>query len=150
MLKRKKKAQSILEYAILMGIIIAVIIAIQVYVKRAVQGRLKSSADAIGDQFTTAQDHSVQTIRQTRRIDNTLTGTLTVNEWSESQIANHTAGAWYTTNLGNYTKLGSDYTGAELSSTDYVNGAVEGTQELGDHGTFDSGQLSNMSIFDDD
>ena len=47
-----KKAQSTLEYAILIIVIIAALISIQVYIKRGVQGRLKSSADDIGDQFS--------------------------------------------------------------------------------------------------
>ena len=47
-----KKAQSTLEYAILIIVIIAALISIQVYIKRGIQGRLKSSADDIGDQFS--------------------------------------------------------------------------------------------------
>jgi Flp pilus assembly pilin Flp len=48
----KKRAQSTLEYAVLMVVIIGALIAIQVYLKRGVQGKLKSSADDIGDQFS--------------------------------------------------------------------------------------------------
>jgi len=48
----KIKAQSTVEYAILIIIIIGALLSIQVYIKRGVQGRLKSAADDIGDQFS--------------------------------------------------------------------------------------------------
>ena len=49
---RKKKAQSTLEYAVLIIIVIGALLSIQVYIKRGVQGRLKSATDDIGDQFS--------------------------------------------------------------------------------------------------
>jgi uncharacterized protein (UPF0333 family) len=52
MLKTKRRAQSVLEYAILMVIVIAALISIQTYIKRGLQGRLTSAADDIGDQVS--------------------------------------------------------------------------------------------------
>ena len=49
---RKRKAQSTVEYAILIIIIIGALLSIQVYIKRGVQGRLKTAADDIGEQFS--------------------------------------------------------------------------------------------------
>ena len=49
---KKAKGQSTMEYAILIIIIIGALISIQVYIKRGVQGRLKSAADDIGEQFS--------------------------------------------------------------------------------------------------
>jgi uncharacterized protein (UPF0333 family) len=51
---RNLKGQSTLEYAILIIIIIAALITLQSYIKRGVQGRLASSADSVGDQFSTS------------------------------------------------------------------------------------------------
>ena len=51
---RNLKGQSTLEYAILIIIIIAALITLQAYIKRGVQGRLQSSTDTVGDQFSTA------------------------------------------------------------------------------------------------
>lgn len=51
-LLRKMKGQSTLEYAVLIIIVIGALLSIQVYIKRGVQGRLKSSADDIGDQYS--------------------------------------------------------------------------------------------------
>ena len=50
--KKRQKGQSTLEYAILIIIIIGALLSIQVYIKRGVQGRLKSATDDIGDQFS--------------------------------------------------------------------------------------------------
>jgi Flp pilus assembly pilin Flp len=50
--KRRQKGQSTLEYAVLIIIIIGALLSIQVYIKRGLQGRFKSAADDIGDQFS--------------------------------------------------------------------------------------------------
>ncbi len=60
---RRKKGQSTLEYAILIVIIIAALLSIQVYIKRGVQGRFKSAADDIGDQFSPG--NTVETVTTT-------------------------------------------------------------------------------------
>jgi Flp pilus assembly pilin Flp len=55
MLIRKRKkilAQSTLEYAVLIMLVTIALLATQIYIKRGIQGRLKSSADEIGDQFS--------------------------------------------------------------------------------------------------
>jgi len=57
----KRKAQSTLEYAVLIMIIIGALVSIQTYIKRGVQGRLKSSADDVGDQFSPGNTNSVKT-----------------------------------------------------------------------------------------
>ena len=48
----KTQGQSTLEYAILMVIIIAALLTMQTYVKRSIQGRLKSATDDIGEQYS--------------------------------------------------------------------------------------------------
>lgn len=47
-----KRGQTTLEYAILIGVIVAGLIAMQVYLKRGFQGKLKESADSMGSQFS--------------------------------------------------------------------------------------------------
>jgi len=42
---RNKKGQSTAEYAILIGLVVAALIAIQTYVKRGLQGRFKTEVD---------------------------------------------------------------------------------------------------------
>ena len=49
---RKIKGQSSVEYAVLIIVIIGALLAIQVYIKRGIKGRLKSATDDIGDQYS--------------------------------------------------------------------------------------------------
>jgi len=49
---RKRKAQSTLEYAVLIIIVIGALLSIQNYIKRGVQGRLRQASDDIGDQYS--------------------------------------------------------------------------------------------------
>ena len=52
MLIRLRKAQTTLEYAVLIAVVAGGLIAMQVYVKRAFQGSIQSSADDMGEQFS--------------------------------------------------------------------------------------------------
>lgn len=47
-----KRGQSTLEYAVLIVVIIAALVAMQVYLKRDIQGRMRESSDQIGEQFS--------------------------------------------------------------------------------------------------
>lgn len=57
----QKRGQSTLEYAVLTVIIIGALLSIQFYIKRGVQGRLKSAADDIGDQYSVGNTNVVKT-----------------------------------------------------------------------------------------
>ena len=48
----KRKGQSTAEYAILIGIVVAVVVAMQTYVKRGIQGRVHDASNKFYDQFT--------------------------------------------------------------------------------------------------
>jgi uncharacterized protein (UPF0333 family) len=63
----QKRGQSTLEYAVLIVVIIGALLTIQVYIKRGVQGRLKSAADDIGDQYS---DGNTNEIKTTVRVSN--------------------------------------------------------------------------------
>jgi hypothetical protein len=45
MLRRLRKGQSTAEYAIVIGLVIAAAVAMQVYVKRSIQGKMKDATD---------------------------------------------------------------------------------------------------------
>lgn len=62
---RKIKGQSTLEYAVLIIIVIGALLSIQVYIKRGIQGRLKSATDDIGDQFSPGNTN-VRTVSRTQ------------------------------------------------------------------------------------
>ena len=55
-----KKAQSTLEYAILIAVVVGALIGMQTYVKRGLQGRLKAATDDVGSQF----EPTVSTVSQ--------------------------------------------------------------------------------------
>lgn len=55
MLLRLRKGQNTLEYALLIAAVVAGVIAMQYYVKRGFQGKVKDSSDQIGEQFHPGQ-----------------------------------------------------------------------------------------------
>jgi hypothetical protein len=58
-LLRSKKAQSVAEYVIVLGLVVGAVVAMQTYVKRGLQGRIKDVVDKTDDAgtgvFQTAQ-----------------------------------------------------------------------------------------------
>jgi len=79
----RNKAQTTLEYAILIGVIVAGLIAMQVYLKRGYQGKLRESADNMGQQFSPGYTTNKYTVinksKSTEELKNRET-TSTINE----------------------------------------------------------------------
>ena len=69
----RKSAQSTLEYAILIGVITAALIAMQVYIKRGYEGKLKEGADSMGWQFDPTGATINSTINTTSHTNEDLT-----------------------------------------------------------------------------
>lgn len=56
------RAQSTLEYAVVVACVVAAILAMQIYIKRGTQGRLRQASDEIGEQYSpTATTSSITT-----------------------------------------------------------------------------------------
>ncbi len=51
MLHQREKAQSTVEYAIIIAVVISALLAMQFWMRRGVMGKLRDSSDQIGDQF---------------------------------------------------------------------------------------------------
>jgi uncharacterized protein (UPF0333 family) len=89
----KKRGQSTLEYAVIIAVIVGALIAMQVYVKRGIQGRLRTAADDIGESFspghTTINTTTTTTSNSTERTrpGNNST-TTTDSKQSQSRISN--------------------------------------------------------------
>jgi Flp pilus assembly pilin Flp len=49
--KGKTKGQSIIEYALVIGVVVAALVGTQAYIKRGLQGRLRDAADTLGQQY---------------------------------------------------------------------------------------------------
>ena len=48
----RQRGQSTVEYAIVITVIIAALLAMQIYIKRGAMGKLKDATDQIGEQFS--------------------------------------------------------------------------------------------------
>jgi uncharacterized protein (UPF0333 family) len=76
-----KRGQSTLEYAVLIVVIIGALLAMQVYVKRGVQGKLRESTDSIGDQFSpgyTTYNKTTHSYSATNEEQNATQSTTTI------------------------------------------------------------------------
>jgi len=88
----QKRGQSTLEYAVLIVVIIGALLTIQVYIKRGVQGRLKSAADDIGDQYSDGNTNAVKT---TIRMSNTEETFSAGNSASKIVVPESTNTCWW-------------------------------------------------------
>lgn len=71
-----EKGQTVLETAILFVILVFAFIAMQVYLKRGIQGRLRSGADSIGEQYdpnATTSDFTMNHISNVTTTTSTVT-----------------------------------------------------------------------------
>lgn len=94
---RRIKGQSTLEYAMIIAVVVGALLAIQIYMKRGLQGRLRESSDQIGEQF----DAENTTINRTTTHVGTTTQTVTPSGVTTS-----------TTTGEKRTESGSDVVGA--------------------------------------
>lgn len=85
MLRRKLRGQSTLEYVILVGFIVAALIAMGVYMKRGFQGRLKESTDQVGQQYSAGQTTSDYTTRTNVSQTETVNAGVTTTDITQNQ-----------------------------------------------------------------
>jgi hypothetical protein len=77
MLKRIK-GQSILEYAMIIAVVVGALIAMQIYMKRGMEGRIRQASDEIGKQFEAEATKVVSTqTRKGKTVETTLKGQTT-------------------------------------------------------------------------
>lgn len=71
-LKKAQKAQSILEYVILICVILSALLIMQFYLKRSYQGRLKQESDTLGQQYSPGHTASlIETVTATYSVSYT-------------------------------------------------------------------------------
>lgn len=69
MRKLSRRGQSTLEYAILILIVIVALLAMQTYLKRGIQGRMRESSDNIGEAYSpsyTVSEFTRTSVSETR------------------------------------------------------------------------------------
>ncbi len=81
----KRRAQSTLEYALVIAVVVGALVAMQVYVKRGVQGRLKSAADDIGEQYSPGNTTGTVTVSTITSTTESLDSGVTSTESSTTQ-----------------------------------------------------------------
>ncbi len=62
---RKLKGQSTLEYAMIIAVVVGAILAMQIYLRRGVQGKLRESVDSVGAQYSAGNTTSTVAVEQT-------------------------------------------------------------------------------------
>ena len=80
MFKHNSRGQSTLEYVILLGFVVAALIAMGIYMKRGMAGKLRESTDQIGEQYS--PEHTTS--------DYTTTSDMTQTETVSSGGVTHT------------------------------------------------------------
>lgn len=77
---RNRKAQTTAEYAILIGLVVAALVAMQTYVKRGLQGRVKDATDTFATQTAnigTTNQYEPYYLQQSSNTASTATATET-------------------------------------------------------------------------
>lgn len=69
-----KKGQNTLEYTIVIAVIVAALIAMQTYIKRGIQGKMKASTDDIGEQYSPQNTNGSTTTSLNATSTETITG----------------------------------------------------------------------------
>jgi len=103
MLSVNRKGQSTLEYVILIGFVVAALIAMGVYMKRGVQGKIRESTDQVGEQYEAGNTTSTyETTSHLKQTENMVAGGKTTvsiatendNVQTKTEILPETVGRW--------------------------------------------------------
>jgi len=100
---RKQKGQSVLEYALIIAVVVAGLIAMQIYMKRGIQGKLRSSTDEIGAQFDAGKTNVTSSRSHTSTTVETLSsGVTNVSTADTTPEVTTTSGSEAVGNLSSY------------------------------------------------
>lgn len=98
------KGQSTLEYAIIITVVIGALLAMQIYMKRGLEGKLKDSTNNIGDQYsagkitsayttttntTSAENTTPNGSSSTLNTNSNITGNEAVQDLNVEQVIEH-------------------------------------------------------------
>jgi len=95
--KKRDIGQTTLEYAVIIAVVVAALVAMQIYMKRGIEGKLRDSTDKIGEQFeATNTDVSRNTTHVSNTVQTVAQGTTTVNTLSDNRVetGHETVGTW--------------------------------------------------------
>lgn len=93
-----KRGQSTLEYVILIGFVVAALIAMGIYMKRGIQGKLRESTDQVGEQYdagnTTSNYTTVSNLVQTEIQTSGGASTIDYKTNKQYKSGGETVNAW--------------------------------------------------------
>ena len=102
MLIAVRKAQSTLEYALLIGVVVGALLSMQNYLKRSFQGKLQAVGDQIGDPYSPGNTKRTEVMNMTIKTiqENTTSGsggvaagigttTTTITNQVQNQTSSH-------------------------------------------------------------
>ncbi len=78
-MRNKSRGQSTLEYALIVAVVVGALLAMQIYMKRGMEGRMRKASDDIGKQFEA--DKTTVTHKTTKSgttVEETASGATTV------------------------------------------------------------------------
>lgn len=97
MFRRSLRGQSTLEYVILIGFVVAALIAMGVYMKRGVQGKLRESTDQVGEQYdplhTTTNYTTTSNMSQTETVASGGVSTTNISANTQTKTGSETVEA---------------------------------------------------------
>jgi uncharacterized protein (UPF0333 family) len=99
MLRARTKGQTTLEVVILIGFVVAALIAMGVYMKRGIQGRLRSSSDQIGEQYSAGYTTGTYITNTVVNQEENITGgktTTTIHQNEQTRSGNETVASMNT------------------------------------------------------
>lgn len=91
-----RRGQSTLEYVVLVAVVVAALLTMRVYMKRGLQGKLRSSTDSIGTQFSPTNVtanwfiNSSSTRNEVSNANGQTDSNLVVNDETQSKWGNET------------------------------------------------------------
>lgn len=93
-----RKAQSTLEYALIIGVVVAGLLLMQHYVRRGLAGKYKSSSDDLGEQFEPAHYTANFVVTQSSNVNQAVQNRIAATTHNAVQqslkTGNENVGAW--------------------------------------------------------
>lgn len=85
-----RKGQSTLEYALIIGVVVAGLLLMQHYVRRGLAGRYKSSSDDLGESFDPSKYTANFTVGQSSNVNQFTTARVTGTKHISNQVSSKT------------------------------------------------------------
>lgn len=77
---KRIKGQSTLEYALIIAVVVGALLAMQIYMKRGMEGRMRKAADDIGQQFEAEKTYVEHTtVRSGKSVEHVNKGVTTID-----------------------------------------------------------------------